>query len=110
MAKANPHGFDPVARFEEMNGDVLLMADDIAGSLDDEYEIVSVLHGDLYLCEVVSDGDGDEPYWMLSAEVREGKTGAWDSASDKAAKSFPESYFVVEALGASSRYVVWENE
>jgi len=109
MTHGVPHGYDPVARFEEMNGDIYHMADDIAGALGDDYAVVNVVHGEIYLCEVVDDED-DDPYWLLHAEVREGKTGSWDSASDKAANTFPEPYLMIDEMDGKGRYIVFVNE
>jgi len=105
MTNGAPYGLDPVARLEEQSGDLYQAADHIGGSLGDGFELVAVIHGPIYLCKTVNDEDSD-PYWWVTAEIREGLTGSWDSASDKAANSLPDNVEFVDVLGDKKRYVV----
>lgn len=95
------YGLNPVAKFEEQCGDLYQTLDRVAESLDDEYELVSVVHGDAYLCERVT----DDAYWWKIAEVKPGETGSWDSATDNAANSFPNTDSLIDVFGGN-RYLV----
>lgn len=96
-------GLDPVASLTEISGDLYQLADYIADALDpDEYVLVSVVHGDIYLCKP----NDDDPYWHITGEVGIGKTGLWDSESDKAAKQFPDPVLLIDVFGGDGRYVV----
>lgn len=101
------HGYDPVAQFDELNGDLFAHLDGIATNLPDDYAIVTVVHGDVYLCKVVDHGDA---YWRISGEIGPGKTGSWDSASDKFAQHLSDGEMVVDELGGQNRYLVYERD
>lgn len=96
-------GLDPVATITEVGGDLYQLGDYIADALDnDEYVLVSVVHGDLYLCKPNS----DDPHWHITGEVGPGETGSWDIDTDRAANQFPDPVLLIDVFGGGGRYIV----
>lgn len=99
-------GLDPVAQFQEVDGDIYFVADEIGEDLPDDYVMVNVVNGNIYLAEV----NNEDPYWQVNAEVSEGPTGDWSGTTDKVSTDLPQGYELIDILGTSmDRFLVYSD-
>lgn len=97
-------GYDPVAQFEEINGDIYDHLSQVTENIGDEYAIISVVHGGIYLTRLVDHWDA---HWKVIGEVKEGEAGSWDDETDKVAAQVDEETLFVDDLSDSGRYLVY---
>ena len=102
-------GFDPVAKLEELNGDLYQFANQVSENLDDDYVLINVVHGDVYVAEVVS--DPQDAHLFAVAEVTPGMVGDSWVSTDKMANGLDnDGVKLVDVFGADVRYVTEVNE
>jgi len=102
-------GYDPVAKLKEINGDIYQSADWWADDLSDDYVLINVLHGDVYVAEVVD--DPHDAHLFVVAEVQEGMTGDHLGGSDLMSNGLDnDDVKIVDVLGSDTRYVTEIND
>lgn len=99
-------GLEPKTKLQQVaTGEVMNIWNQLEPHLPDEYEIVTVLYGDVYICEWDDDGR-----WQIEAryDAAYGHDGC--EVADEIDGAVREASRVNLDLGSRGRFIAWVNE